>query len=147
MVDFVEILEGHATALGWKFGYGNAANKNLLQSNSVAGEISLLLDPVTRSHVGSENGGIGETTFTGSFMVLVKSNLDNVYHNQKNKDKTNGKYEKNIKPLLEALSSLKSLIDCSDIEINTGGWVVVDAVNALDANMDGIIVTYSVKTL
>ena len=147
MTDFVQILEDHATSLGWGFSYGNAANTNLFRSDSIVDKIYLLLDPVTRSHVGSINGGIGETTFSGSFMLLVKSNLDNNYHNQKGQDKSSGKYEKNILPLLDSLGSLKSLIDCSDVEILSGGWVVVDAINALDANMDGVIVTYSVKTL
>jgi len=146
-MDFVQILEQHATALGWGFSYGNAANRNLFRSDSIVGEIYLLLDPVTRSHVGSINGGIGETTFSGQFMVVVKSNLDNNYHNQKGQDKTTGKYEKNILPLLTSLGSLKSLIDCSDYEILPSGWVVIDAINALDANMDGVIVTYGVKTL
>ena len=147
MSDFVQILEQHATTLGWGFSYGNAANRNLFKSDSIIGKIYLLLDPVTRSHVGSINGGIGETTFSGQFMVVVKSNLDNNYHNQKGQDKTTGKYEKNILPLLTSLGSLKSLIDCSDYEILPSGWVVIDAINALDANMDGVIVTYGVKTL
>jgi len=147
MSDFVQILEQHATTLGWGFSYGNAANRNLFRSDSIVDKIYLLLDPVTRSHVGSSTGGIGETTFSGSFMVVVKSNLDNNYHNQKGQDKTQGKYEKNILPLLTSLGSLKSLIDCSDYEILPGGWVVIDAINALDANMDGVIITYGVKTL
>ena len=147
MTDFVQILEAHADTLGFGFSYGNKANINLFRSDSIIDKVYLLLDPVTRSHVGSPNGGVGETTFSGSFMLVVKSNLDNNYHNQKGQDKTKGKYEKNILPLLSNLNSLKSLIDCSDYEILPSGWVVIDAINALDANMDGVIVTYSVKTL
>ena len=145
MIDFVKILEDHATTLGWQFSYGNKANQNLLISDKVSDRIYLILDPVTRVKAKSENGGIGEITFNGSFLLLVKSNLDNVYHNQKNKDKTEGKYEKNIKPLLDGLESLESLIDCSDVQILS--WSVIDAINVFDANTDGIIVTYSTKTL
>ena len=71
MIDFVEILEGYADDLGWTFGYGNAENTNLLKSNSVVGEKYLLLDPVTRTPVGSEFGGIGETTFSGVFRLFL----------------------------------------------------------------------------
>lgn len=145
MVDLVGILEAHAAALGWEFSYGNAANKNLISSDKIADKVYLLMDPVTRLRPSSENGAEGVKTFTGSFMLLVKSNLDNVYHNQKGKDKTQGKYEKNILPLLSALESLENLIDCSDLQRDT--WTAIDTVNSLDANFDGLVVTYSLSTL
>ena len=56
-----------------------------------------------------------------------------------------GKYEKNIKPLLVNLELLENVIDCSQYEIES--WSIVDAINALDVNMDGIIVTFRIKTL
>ena len=145
MTDFVGVLETYATGLGWYFSYGNTANRNLLRSDTVEGRIYCLLDPVTRVISSSENGGLGEQTFSGSFMLVVKSNLDNNYHNQKGQAKNTGKYEKNILPLLTSLESLKGLIDCSDYEIT--GWSIVDVINAMDINTDGIIITYSVKTL
>lgn len=145
MTDFVEILEAHAVTLGWVFSYGNTANRNLFVSDKVADQIYLFLDPVVRSNPGSENGGIGETTFSGSFFIAVKSNLDQQYHNQKDRAASTGKYEQNIKPLLAEILGLEKVIDCSDLE--RAAWTVTDAVNALDANMDGIVVTYSVKTL
>lgn len=145
MTDFVGVLETYATGLGWYFSYGNAANRNLLASDTVAGRIYCLLDPVTRSIASSDNGGIGEITYSGSFMLVVKSNLDNNYHNQKGQDKATGKYESNILPLLTSLNSLKGLIDCSDYQVLS--WSIVDVINAMDANTDGIIITYSVKTL
>jgi len=145
MTDFVQILEDHCTTLGWVFSYGNRANRNLFVSNTVHDEVYLFLDPVVRSNPGSENGGIGETVFTGSFFVAVKANLDQQYHNQKDRPKASGKYESNILPLLEDITGLEKIIDCSDLERTT--WTVTDAVNALDANMDGVVVDYSVKTL
>ena len=145
MTDFVEILEDHATTLGFEFSYGNRANINLFRSDSIADKVYLLMDTVLRKHAGSEFGGDGEVTFSGNFMLVVKSNLDNNYHNQKGQDKTTGKYEKNIKPLLASTDTLKGWIDCSAYEVLN--WVVIDAINALDANMDGVVVTYSVKTL
>ena len=145
MTDFVQILQDHCTTLGWIFSYGNTANRNLFVSNTVVDEVYLFLDPVVRSNPGSEFGGIGEVVFSGSFFVAVKSNFDQQYHNQKDRAASQGKYLSNILPLLEDIWGLEGLIDCSDMERTT--WTITDAVNVLDANMDGVVVTYSVKTL
>lgn len=145
MTDLVGVLEDYAVGLGWLFSYGNADNNNLLKSDRIADQIYLLLDPVTRVKAKSEYGGTGEIAFNGQFLLVVKSNLDNNYHNQKGQDKTTGKYEKNIKPLLDSLEFLENIIDCSDYQIQT--WSVVDIINALDANTDGVIVTYSLTIL
>ena len=134
MTDLVEILQAHATTLGWGFSYGNKSNINRLQSDSIADRIYLLLDNVTRAKEQSEFGFSNKTNFTGSFMLVVKSNLD-----QKFEDK----YANNIKPLLDSLELLEDLIDCSDLEIVT--WTAIDLVDALDANLDGLIVTYNIK--
>jgi hypothetical protein len=57
-----------------------------------------------------------------------------------------GKYIENIKPLLNTeIVKLEHDIDCSNIERPT--WSVNDVTNIFDANMDGIVVTYSLKTL
>ena len=71
--------------------------------------------------------------------------IDNVYHKQGGNDKADGKYELNILPLLTDLESFKDLIDCSQYEITS--WVIIDAIDVLDVNTDGIVVTYTVKTL
>ena len=145
MIDIVGILENYSGTLGWSFSYGNKANNNLLQSNKVENQIYFLLDPVTRTKNKSEFGGNGRISFNGQFLLVVKSNLDNVYHNQKDKVKTDGKYEKNIKPLLTQLELLENELDCSDYQIEE--WSIVDAVNALDVNTDGLVVTFRISTL
>lgn len=145
-VDIYDKFLTDSTTLGWKFSYGNSANKNLLASDRVSGEIYMLLDPIVRLRTFSDNGGEGITTFTGSFMLVVKSNLDQVYDNQKGQDVTNGKYQQNIKPLLETeLVRLEDEINCSDYQITN--WSIIDVVNALDVNTDGIIVTYGISIL
>ena len=146
MTDLVDIFRGYAEGLGWLFSYGNSANINLIRSDLTAGQKYFLLDTITRVKTKSEFGGTGEVTFNGSFMLVVKSNLDNVYDNQKGQDKTDGKYQKNIKPLIETdLVLFEDLIDCSDYEITS--WSMIDGINLLDVNMDGVIVTFTVKTL
>ena len=145
-VDIYDKFKTDAEGLGFKFSYGNAANKNLLASDRVADEIYMLLDPIVRLRAFSDNGGEGITTFTGSFMLVVKSNLDQVYDNQKGQTVTDGKYQKNIKPLLETeLVRLEDSINCSDYQITN--WSIIDVVNALDANTDGVIVNYGISIL
>ena len=145
MIDLVGILEAHAATLGWDFSYGNKSNQNLLRSDTIAGKKYMLLDPVRRVKSKSEFGGTGIRTFNGSFMLVVKSTLDTVYHNQKEQLASAGRYELNIKPLLTELVLLEDILDCSDYEIKS--WEVIDVINQLDANLDGIIVTFSISSL
>lgn len=166
-MDIVDVFERYANSYGWRFSYGNKANQNLLQSNLIDNEIYMILDPVTRLRASSEYGGRGEQTFNGSFLLVVKSTIDQVYHNQTNQDTYRnrvvskggvlvdnecaenivlGKYIENIKPLLNTeIIKLEDDIDCSSYERLS--WSIVDIVNALDVNTDGIVVTYSLKTL
>lgn len=145
MTDLVEIIENHCTNLNWYFSYGNKSNQNLLQSDRVEGQVYLLLDPITREKAKGEYGGSGVITFSGQFLLVVKSNLDNVYHNQKGVEKINGKYEQNIKPLLTSLELLEDEIDCSNYNIDS--WQIIDVVNALDVNTDGLLVTFKISVL
>ena len=142
-MDIVDYIEQEVEKLGWVFSYGNQANQNLILSDLIDERIYFLLDPVTESESTSEYGGSGETEYSGTFLVLVKSNLDNVYHSQENVDKEQGKYNKNIKPLKTSLNTFKDVIDCSDYERQT--WSKVEIVNALDVNFDGLIVTYKLR--
>ncbi len=146
MVDLVKVLEDHCDTLKWSFSYGNVSNNNLLVSDLDADRVYLLLDPVTRLKAKSPFGGDGEVTFNGSFMLLVKSDIDKVYHNQLSVDSSAGKYECSIKPLLEIqLQKLEDLIGCSNYQITN--WSIIDTINAGDFNGDGVIVTYSIVTL
>ena len=146
MVDLVDIFRGYTEGLGWFFSYGNSANRNLIVSDLTIDKKYFLLDTIIRSKSNSEFGGTGEVTFSGSFMLVVKSDFKNVYDNQKQQDRIKGKYTKNIKPLLETdLVLFEDLINCSEYEITS--WSIVDAVNVLDVNMDGIVITFTVKTL
>ena len=168
MSDIVEVFENYANSYGWRFSYGNKYNQNLLQSDLTIGKIYMILDPVTRVRAHSQFGGIGEQTFTGSFLLVVKSTIDQVYHNQTNEDDfynraigdggtiienpclettvVLGKYIENIKPLLKnEITKLENDLDCSDFEITN--WRIIDVVNAMDINVDGILVTFGVKVL
>lgn len=143
-MDIIDWIEQAVETLGWVFSYGNKANQNLLMSDMVDDRKYFLLDPVRTTEGVSEMGGDGEQTFSGSFMLLVKSDLDNVYHNQSElQDKNDGKYNKNIKPLKTELKAFKDVVDCSDYTRES--WEIVDIVDALDINADGLLVTFTLK--
>ena len=141
--DLVEVLENYATSYGWQFSYGNKANQNLLQSDLIADKIYLLLDPLNRKRKFSEFGGTGKVIFTGSFLLVVKSTIDLTYHGQGD---AQGKYLKNIKPLLQtSLPLLEDDLNCSAYEIEN--WDIIDVVDAFDVNTDGIIVKFTLSIL
>lgn len=145
MLDLIDTFEAYCVTLGLEFSYGTQANRNLLQNDKEIDKIYFLLDPVTEVTVGSEFGGDGEKTFSGSFLLVVQSSLDMVHHNQKGVVKTEGKYLKNIKPLKTILNSFRSKVDCSDLEITN--WSAIDVINVLDANMDGLTVQFGLKLI
>lgn len=163
-MDAVELFEKYANQLGWKLSYGNQANQNLLQSD-LSNDIYLLLDPIRRLKAFSEYGGSGYKSFEGSFLLVVKSNLDQTYYNQTTEEKfknrvdsldgsffevcepfTEGKYNQNIKPLLEdELPRLEDLINCSEYQIMN--WSVTDVTDIFDVNLDGLIVNFKLSIL
>ena len=136
MSDLVEILQSYCLSLEWFFSYGNKSNQNLISSDRVEGRVYFMLDPITRAKTFSEFGGEGIKSFSGQFMLLVKSDFDDTYSNR---------YTNNIKPLLTTLESLEALINCSSYNITT--WNIIDAINELDVNTDGIIVTFKINVL
>lgn len=144
-MDIVDYIEQEVEKLGWIFSYGNKANQNLLLSTIQEDETYFLLDIVQESESVSEFGGDGDVEYSGTFMILVKSDLDNVYHTQQGQDKAKGRYNKNIKPLKTKLNLFKYVIDCSDYERQL--WQTLEVINELDVNFDGLIVTYKFKKL
>ena len=142
--DLVEILEQHSATLGWIFSYGNKANQNLIQGDLTPEKIYLILDPVKRKRAFSEFGGTGDTTFTGSFLLLRASTIDQMYYEGQGTEA--GKYKENIKPLLETeVVRLEDILNCAEYKIND--WSIVDVVDVFDFNADGIVVTYNISVL
>lgn len=142
MTDLVEILQSYSTQYGWTFSYGNASNRNLLSSDTTVGRIYLLLDPVRRSVANSEYGGLGDVTFSGNFMLVQKSDRDQQYHNQKDQLSSSGKYETNILPMLQLLNTFNEDVACDDLQVTQ--WDIIDLVDVLDVNLDGLLVTYTI---
>jgi len=143
MLDIVSIIQEKAESLGYKFDYGKKDWINLLRSDVEVGRIYFLLDPVKINPEKTKFGGFGKISCKGDFLIAVKSNLDNVIHQQKNQDKENGKYLKNVRPLLEEIEKFFNLFSCDNFELIINE--IVDIYNYLDVNIDGLIVTYTIK--
>lgn len=167
MTDLVESLRLFTQELTWEFYYGNKVNQNLLQGMTKEGRvitraekmkgaqlvdeecqeveeytnrIYFLLDPITRNKSFSEFGGTGAVTFTGAFLLATESTLDKTY------DGSDGKYKTKILPILKTqLTKLEDKINCSAYEIKN--WEVVDAIDVLDINFDGVLVTFNLQIL
>jgi len=168
MSDFVKDLESYAVKHSIRFSYGNRANQNLLRSDLTPERTYLLLDPITRLKNFSEFGGAGNLAYSGQFLLVVKSTIDKTYYNQdagerfentteamdggfvvNNSCETpfgKGKYDAYIYPILtNALTLLEEEINCTDYQINN--WQILDAINVLDVNLDGVLVTFNVSKL
>tara|TARA_R110002049_G_scaffold309180_1_gene518139 strand:- start:27204 stop:27719 length:516 start_codon:yes stop_codon:yes gene_type:complete len=167
--DIIEDFQRYSSQLNWVFSYGNKANQNLLQSDLDKEKIYLILDPVTRTKTFSEFGGFAGISFSGSFILVVKSTIDQTYYGQTEEERfvnrastldqsfnvenncldtqyRAGKYNENIKPLIELqISDLENIFNCSDYKIDE--WRITDVTDIFDANLDGIIVNFRISTL
>lgn len=147
MTDIVDILrEITETDLSWNFTYGRSDFQNIIEAASENDpKPFFFLDPVTREPLFSPDGGnLGQTDFEGNFMILSKSELDQVYDNQQEVDPTMGKYKSNIKPKIETLlTTFKSKLFCKSIQVMR--MRTTDVINVFDDNFDGILVSFKFR--
>lgn len=143
MRDFVRVLQEYCNANSIKFEYGNKANLNLLSSDLLIDKVYCLLDPVKRISIKNKIGNkiIGHT-FVGNFMLLKKSTPDMPYFTEVGNSELRSKYVLNIEPLLNLAVKIQNNFICSEIEINQ--FETIDAVDILDINKDGIVVSFNI---
>lgn len=132
MYDFLKDI---ATANNWKFEYSRSDYQNLYDGMEIS-KIHLFVDPITIDSQFSDTGH--ETkTYTGKFMLLVSSDIDEDYLI---------KYVDHIKPLItDSTQIIKDSLLCSDYEINK--FQTVEVINLFDVNLDGILVNYSITII
>lgn len=133
--DKFEVL---ATANGWRFiharrDYQNLADALAFVEDSVEGfgidETIMFLDPVVCD--GTATDGI---IYSGNFMVLTRSDVDDTYDN---------KYNKYIQPLKDIIfGSFKNNVRC-DFEVKQ--WKAIEVINVFDINADGLSVQFNLK--
>ena len=118
----------------WVFNYARRDFANLL-NQAEGNNTYLFLDPIQTSTDFDDYGNAESQTFTGSFMILKSSNLDEGYEER---------YLTDIKPLIESqLKLIEAEFACSDYIIDS--WTTTEIINLFDYNFDGVVVKYSVS--
>lgn len=120
----------------WGFEYARRDYQNLIDStnwiadalnNYGTDETIFFCDPIKRGKTKA-----GAETFSGSFMVLTRSDHDEKYEER---------YTKFIEPILSILmGGFRNKLLC-DFDLNL--WESTEIINAFDWNADGLLITYS----
>jgi hypothetical protein len=146
-MSLVEKLRAITTGLGWIFHYGRRDFQNLVETDDeLDAKCYFFLDPVSRKKKYSASGTFsGETDYSGYFMLLTKSDLDEIYDGQKDQNLNDGKWLKHIEPKITALmSSFDEAIVCDD-DLQMVFSDITDVINVFDENLDGILVNFTIK--
>ena len=147
MTDLVEILRETSNQLNWKFYYGRRDFNNLVEASSENDlQWHFFLDPITTEAIRNNGTQTGEFLNEGHFMILTKSNLDEVYDNQLEVNPDDGKYRKYIQPKVKGLfSDFEKKLNClAQVEIKV--LKSSEVINLFDENLDGILVQFKIGT-
>lgn len=146
MKDFTRILQEYCDANSISYHYGRTSNLNLLGSDLLDGQVYMLHEASPRRAIMNTTKTLIEKyEFIGKFFLVVKSDFDQHYFNEKDGAEVDSKYVANIEPLLNLFESIgNNLLGCGDYEVNQ--WECIDVVNVLDVNKDGVLVTYNVTS-
>lgn len=140
-MSLVEKLRTIAETNEWIFNYGRRDFHNLVETNSEDDpQWHFFLDPVK-----TDDSDPLILSHSGHYMILSKSDMDEVYDDQKEQDKEDGKWLKYISPKKEYnKNELRKAIQCpGDLEIVSSS--VSEVINLFDENLDGIIVNFTIK--
>ncbi|SNA77383.1 hypothetical protein [Flavobacterium psychrophilum] len=140
MIDLVEVLRTKTESIGWVFHYGRSDFQNLVETESDNDlKWYFFLDPIS-----ADNSNSSSVVSTGFFMVLSKSDLDQVYDGQQEVNPNDGKFRKNILPKKQYLKNeFRNLLECGgDLELTK--LVMTDVINFFDDNLDGVLVHFSI---
>lgn len=144
MADLVRVFETYCNDNNIEFRYGSKSHLNLLESDIDPTKVYLLLFPVRRKNqTGSLGVKIKDNTYSGNFFLVVGSNYDLHYFNEREQDESTSKFTVNIEPLITTFKALGNYLACQELELNQ--WDNIDAIDVLDANKDGLWCTYQIK--
>lgn len=128
------------TALGIRFEYAKQDFQNLheLLNN---GDTCIFLDPPNITPRFTETDVKVANIYTGSFMLLRYSHIEELYDSQ---EVGTGRYQRYLSPLATFLDGdiYNYLVTCGMGLLVS--WNYDEIVNVFDANMDGYIVNYTI---
>jgi len=150
----VDKFKDITTILGWYFNYGDYQWANLMDmfDDTITaendGELAeflpagipnkayFLLLWKDREKAFSDFNRVISETFTGEFLLVERSRLDDRDHNYK--------YEVHIKKMEKNLDRFQEYIsDCDNLHILS--WIETEVENELDTNVDGIKVKFKIR--
>lgn len=144
-----EILEAIAATLSWQFHYGREDFLNWVDSPTglPVDQIHLFVDPVVTETIteATPGGQLRGRRYTGFFMVLRNSDLDEEYDDTAGGD---GKYQMYIRPLRDSVElsntgTFRYEIDCT-FRLLVEKWRILEVINQFSENWDGVMVEYQV---
>lgn len=147
MTNWVRVLEKYCSDNQIEYHYGTRNVVNLIDTSSqFTGEQNGLIyllhdldkkDPVYNTTKTNINGHY----HSGKMMLVVKSDLDKAFFNEKY-NQLLSKYTENIEPLEIVLLDLQKYYGCKDVEFLTFSQIPIS--NQLDINFDGWLINYRV---
>jgi hypothetical protein len=119
---------------GWGFLYGRPDYNNLFSEAEETEKLYLFVDPIATENEYGEYGELQGVTYSGRFMLVYSSELDEGYEER---------YLNDIKPIIEeSTQTLTDALACKDLFIQS--WKMTEIINIMDAGYDGVLVNYSV---
>lgn len=138
-----EILENIANTLGWEYHYARKDFQNLASLSASANATYLFVEPVEWRPQHNSIGSFTSWEFNGSFVVVIPSILDAPYSGSEN-----AKYESAMRDRIRSIAhgAFHHELTCThDIEIVS--LTILEIVNVLSENFDGILVNYTFRSL
>ena len=141
MTDVVDIFQKYSDAKSYTYHYGRKNVINLFGQgfNWSGNDTDIYFMHEFRKGTRIDNNTM---SYTGNFYLVKHSTLNKNFY-QEVGTKAEGKYENNIKPLIQAFREIESYYFCSDLDIKSLSFI--DVTDLLDANLDGIKVDYTVQ--
>lgn len=141
--DIVRILQDIALAKGLEYHYGKKAALNLLDGTAQPGKVFLLHEFTNRkSEYNTSGTKITAANYSGKFFLVKHSDFDQHYFAEVGIQDTS-KYTTNIEPLLNVFNDIGNSLACTGAKVTQ--WENIDVTDALDANMDGLLCSYTLK--
>lgn len=132
-----EILKQICADNDYPFTYARSDFQNLFDEVEEKGVPHLFLDPITVSDNFSDMGVVEVKNYTGSFLLVVSSDLDEESYQYR--------FDNYIKPIInQAMEVIQEGIRCADV-VTFDRWQVTEVINVFDYNFDGVAVQFSIS--
>lgn len=144
MTDIVRILHSVADARALEYHYGKKAALNLLDGTAAqdTGKVYLLHEFTNRkSRYNSSGTRIENTLYEGKFFLVKHADYALPFYTETGNAADDSKYATGIAPLLVVFGTLGNALACQGLTVTQ--WENIDVTDALDANMDGLLCTYT----